>query len=660
MKFKKYMLFVLLLAFMFPTIIKAGEACKSYTLDQVNVGTKNVVCIANPSAQSGIESHHRFVANMHSNLRSVLVVNTVIYMGNSTVPVYCVNENKHGVGDKALNDPKTYSVTLRDWNYFVNLVGTFKAEYIKNIILNGYPTKSASELGFTANSLAENNYDAFTATKLAIFTVLNAYGYSLDNGGLTYYKPATINDGGVRGTKIVQKTKDLLVYSKKTPPNALPVAFTEKSVVTEGDYVVKTVSVNPPMGGSLSVSLKDAPSGTLINGTKATSKTFTNSSYYGKPVDVKISVPVSSVSENGMNMTINMNYKYLTYDIFYGDSGNSYQSYLVPKPVSKTSQATYSFKYTPSKPKVRTCNDIKKEFDICSKNNTCKETLEKEYYNCFPKKERTCDDVKADYESCSKDSSCTSGLEKEYNACFPTKTCEDIKAEYEICNKDGKCTKELIEEYNACFKERTCDDVKVDYEACIKNENCTKALVDEYDVCFKKERTCDDVKSEYEVCNKDGNCTKELTDEYNACFKKERTCDDIKSEYVTCSVCSQVKLEYDTCLSSSTCSEELISKYNECNGLYACSDSLTSEYNACFPKERTCGDVIDEYTVCSKNNSCSDSLTSEYSNCVILDDEENPNTMGANIVLISLAILGGLGAILRSVKRRKEILSQLN
>ena len=563
---------------LFPGMINALETspCVQATSDSLVQGNKVTVCInTNATGVSGDDSHHRYVKNMHSrNYTSVLVVQTLVFLENYQVAMaYCVNENLHGVGDQGLGNPASYKVTLKDWNTFASTVGADKANKVRNVILNGYPAKSAAELGFKANSDNENRYDAFTATKLAVFTVLNHYGYSLSNDGLTYYVPATVNDDGTRGTLIVNKIKDLVKYSNETPKIDQPIAFSESEITADDNNVTKVFNVNPPMGGTLTVSLTNPVSGVKIDGVEATSKQYTNSGYYGSPIKITVTVPKNNIPTEGMNMGVTLKYDHKNFDLFYGDSGDSkWQNYIVVKPKTVSDSKTFSFKYD------KTCDDVIADYQDCS----------------------ACEKAKEEYDKCSKDNTCS----------------DEVKQKYQACNGNFTCSDKLKEEYKACVPDRTCEDVKKDYNSCTTCEQVKK----EYDKCSKDNSCSDEIKKQYESCNGNFTCSDKLKEEYNECFPP-RTCEDVKKDYNSCTTCEQVKKEYDKCSKDNSCSDEIKKQYASCNGNFTCSNELINEYDECFP------------TI----------------------EEENPNTMGLNIILITLASVGSVGVGYTAYVKRKKL-----
>lgn len=94
-------------------------------------------------------------------------------------PAYCLNRGLDGVGEID--------------NYDVNLEDLIDDDRLWRVAINGFPYKSASELG------VENDYDAFLATKQAVYSIL--YNNDVD----TYYRA-----DNARAKKILNAIKTMV------------------------------------------------------------------------------------------------------------------------------------------------------------------------------------------------------------------------------------------------------------------------------------------------------------------------------------------------------------------------------------------------------------------------------------------------------------------
>ena len=79
--------------------------------------------------------------------------------------------------------------------------------------------------------------------------------------------------------------------------------------------------------------------------------------------------------------------------------------------------------------------------------------------------------------------------------------------------------------------------------------------------------------------------------------------------------------DLDKCSKDNSCSDEIKKQYESCNGNFTCSNELINEYDECFP------------TI----------------------EEENPNTIGLNIILITLASVGSAGVGYTAYVKRKKL-----
>ena len=178
---------------------------------------------------------------------SYIITTYVGYTGEDGkfYPAYCINRELPGVGEA---DPYTVTVTEAIQNPLV-----WRA------LLNGFPYKTPSELG------VENDYDAFCATKQAVYSVL----YNWD--------PATRFRGtDDRGVKIVNAIINIVNTARNTSNTYVaPQIFLNKvgSVTKEGNYYTQTFSVssNVPLRDYYVYQIAGLPSGSYfadINGSK--------------------------------------------------------------------------------------------------------------------------------------------------------------------------------------------------------------------------------------------------------------------------------------------------------------------------------------------------------------------------------------------------------
>ena len=216
-------------------------------------------------------------------------------------PAYCVNRGIDGIGEY--------------YSYDVNLTELMQDQRLWRVAVNGFPNKTAEELG------VENDFDAFFATKQAVYAILG--DFNLD----THYR--AVNE---RGEKIITAIKKLVnegLYGTASYKNPSVNISKNGDIITEtiGDkkYLVQKYDVKSAFTlKSYEVSIQNAPSGTKIfdaNGVE-TSKLTTNK--------FKIAIPYDALEKN-IEFTIHIkNAELKTYPVFYGKSSIAgTQNYMV-------------------------------------------------------------------------------------------------------------------------------------------------------------------------------------------------------------------------------------------------------------------------------------------------------------------------------------------
>ena len=214
-------------------------------------------------------------------------------------PAYCLNREYPGVGE--------YD------GYTVDIDAVLDNVQIWRTIINGYPYKTPAELG------VENKYDAFVATKQAVYSIL--YGFD----------PATRYRGGdERGTKIANAVVNLVNigrYGNQTPSDGTITVRTSGSLYEEGNYWVQkfNVSSSVDMASYTVTSTANLPEGAIItNGSGTQTNSFTGSE------SLYLKIPKSSMNKDISNAIINVQGKCKTYPVFYGKTRiNATQNYAV-------------------------------------------------------------------------------------------------------------------------------------------------------------------------------------------------------------------------------------------------------------------------------------------------------------------------------------------
>lgn len=218
---------------------------------------------------------------------SYIICHYVVYEENGrTYPAYCLNREEKGVGDVD--------------SYNVNLESLIDDDRIWRTVINGFPYKSAAELG------VYNDFDAFMATKQAIYCIL----YDWD--------PATrFRGGNERGTQIYEAIKKMVYegrYGTYTPQSANVTVDKVGQVKDEGDYYSQEYSVSSRVETSqyIITDVINCPSGAYISDLNNNAKTTFNGGEH-----FKLRVPKNSMGTD-INAKINVQAKCKTYPVFFG------------------------------------------------------------------------------------------------------------------------------------------------------------------------------------------------------------------------------------------------------------------------------------------------------------------------------------------------------
>ena len=187
-------------------------------------------------------------------------------------------------------------------SYTVNVTEMLNNPQIYTAIINGFPYKSASELG------VENDYDAFALTKQAVYCIL----YNRDVR--SFYR-----GGDVRGQKMVDAMERIVNTARNNTQN--PNTSTNVNLNKVGEflkdakegYYSQTYSVSADAEiRDYTVSISNIYEGTLITDVNGNIRnTFSGGEQF------KILVPTKNIVEN-KNISINVNASIKNYPIFYG------------------------------------------------------------------------------------------------------------------------------------------------------------------------------------------------------------------------------------------------------------------------------------------------------------------------------------------------------
>lgn len=216
------------------------------------------------------------------------IITTYVYYeeGGKQYPAYCLQSNLPGVGQSS-----EYNVSVDD---IINDVRLWR------VAINGYPYQSPQSMGL------ENQYDAFVATKQAIYRVLDGRDPN------TFY-----NGADARGQAIKNAIINLVNIGRngtQTPVNTDVTTNKIGEFVEDGDYYSQEYSISSPVETSeyTITATNGLPNGSQItNMSNNVQSTFSGSEHF------KVRIPKTSLS-NDINVTIVLQAKCKTYPVFYG------------------------------------------------------------------------------------------------------------------------------------------------------------------------------------------------------------------------------------------------------------------------------------------------------------------------------------------------------
>ena len=216
------------------------------------------------------------------------IITTYVYYeeGGKQYPAYCLQSNLPGVGQSS-----EYNVSVDD---IINDVRLWR------VAINGYPYQSPQSMGL------ENQYDAFVATKQAIYRVLDGRDPN------TFY-----NGADARGQAIKNAIINLVNIGRngtQTPVNTDVTTNKIGEFVEDGDYYSQEYSISSPVETSeyTITATNGLPNGSQItNMSNNVQSTFSGSDHF------KVRIPKTSLSSD-INVTIVRQAKCKTYPVFYG------------------------------------------------------------------------------------------------------------------------------------------------------------------------------------------------------------------------------------------------------------------------------------------------------------------------------------------------------
>ena len=215
------------------------------------------------------------------------VKTTYVYYeeGGNQYPAYCLQSNLPGVGESS-----EYNVSVDD---LINDVRIWR------VAINGYPYQSPQSMGL------ENQYDAFVATKQAIYRILDGKDVN------SFYNGPDARGQAIKNAII--RLVDIGCNGTQTPVNTDVTTNKVGEFVEDGDYYSQEYSINSPVEtSSYTITATNGlpTSSQITNMSNNEQTTFSGNEHF------KVRIPKSSLS-NDINVVIALQAKCKTYPVFY-------------------------------------------------------------------------------------------------------------------------------------------------------------------------------------------------------------------------------------------------------------------------------------------------------------------------------------------------------
>ncbi len=269
------------------------------TYTTYNEGSKEypAYCInrANIQNRGNVEHHLQYWNETKNAWYYVTTTYTTYNEGSKEYPAYCINREYPGVGE--LPD---YSVDVD-----ATLTEVLGDVRVWRTIINGFPYKSASELGVA------NDMEAFQATKMAVYSIL--YNYDPN----TRFRGAD-QGADARGNAIKRAIVNMVNEGRngaQVPSDPNITLSTSENLYEDGNYYTQKINVSSTvdMASYIVTATANLPEGTIITNSNGIQ---TNS--FNKNESMYVKIPKVQMRQDISNAIINVQGKVKTYPVFYG------------------------------------------------------------------------------------------------------------------------------------------------------------------------------------------------------------------------------------------------------------------------------------------------------------------------------------------------------
>lgn len=235
----------------------------------------------------GDAEYHLKHYNSNKGVYTYVKVSIVGYYNEGKFyPAYCIDKTANGVGDIG--------------SYYVDTNSVYNDNRVWRAIKNGYPYKSASEIGVSSD------WNAYVVTKMAVYCIL----------GQSNIDDFTADESDAEAVKMLVSLRNLVNIGLNGSEIYKDDAYIEKvgNLVEEANYYSQRYKVKSSLnlGGCEIKGINNAPEGTVVADKMGYIKT-----QFSRTEDFYVKIPKSQMKQN-LDIEINVDIKMEDYKMFYG------------------------------------------------------------------------------------------------------------------------------------------------------------------------------------------------------------------------------------------------------------------------------------------------------------------------------------------------------
>ncbi len=246
----------------------------------------------------GSADYHLKYYNDTKNMATYVICSIVGYYNNGKFfPAYCLNSELPGA------ETQEYSVNINE------IIGR---EDIWRVVTNGYPYKSAQEMG------VNNDYDAFVVTKMAVYCMLGTsqiekFSYNENDSEAHRMYDALVKLVNIGRNESIKRNAGTFLIEKNGD-------LVQNDNYYEQEYKVES---NVNMNSFEITDLSGFPDGTQVVNMENNPQNA-----YKKGENFKVLIPISGFDKD-INGSFKVSSNLETYPVFYGEAPSGWQNYVV-------------------------------------------------------------------------------------------------------------------------------------------------------------------------------------------------------------------------------------------------------------------------------------------------------------------------------------------